>query len=396
MGSDGFWDSPEGLHYRRVWREMTTAFGVVATRPRAKGSSRAPQERDLIEAAAQEFERAYSGGGWPRQKADVALDVWAVSTKDAPQPQNFAKRLLDQLGSVDGRTPIVYQDDRQVTMLFVRVDEFASATPTIHFAAQRSSVIRDEIRRGPRDEVRQLQLDERGRELDDALERAQESIVDWRGDSSELGKKLYAMGQRGQRFYLQANALHAIDSLSESLVRAYVSVPPRYPEEFLAMVADRLDLLASMPYAFDLGTLPSAGGSEAFKQSVRDRIGARVERYPVLYPPQMPVGVTAFYVPGPDGKDLDNIFRELVLPVLLSYCHLPREVRHPYGSFDKGQEDRAGAGRPPHVAFIEGVALKGVPRTPGTVVVALSDGWRHRSWWQAAIDHDQLADFNPY
>jgi hypothetical protein len=33
------------------------------------------------------------------------------------------------------------------------------------------------------------------------------STADWRGDTSDLGKKLYAMGQRGERFYLQANAL---------------------------------------------------------------------------------------------------------------------------------------------------------------------------------------------
>jgi hypothetical protein len=207
---------------------------------------------------------------------------------------------------------------------------------------------------------------------------------------------LYAMGLRSERFYRQANALHATDSMAESLVRAYARVPPRYPEEFLATVADRLDWLTTSPYAFNLGTLPSFGGSTAFTQSVHDTIGARIERYPMLYPPQMPVGVTAFYVPGPGGKDLDNIFRELVLPVLLTRSHLPRELRHPYRSVDEGQEEQVGAGLPPHVAFIEGVALKGVPRPPGTVVVALSDGWRHRSWWQAAIDHDQHLDFNPF
>lgn len=396
MSSDGFWASPQGHEYRQMWRKMTTASGVVATRPRAKGSSRAAQERDLIEYAAQEFEHAYSGGGWPRQRADVALDVWAVGMKDTPQPQNFAKRLLDQLGTVEGRQPIVYRDDRQVTMLYVRVDEIASATPTIHFAAQRASVIRDEIRRGPDDEARHQQRSERDRELEDALERAQEWVTDWHGDTTEAGKKFYSMGQRGERFYRQANLLHATDSMAESLVRAYARVPPRYPEEFLATVADQLHWLTASPYVFNLGTLPSAGGSEAFKHSVHDTIGARIERYPMLYPPQMPVGVTAFYVPGPDGKDLDNIFRELILPVLLTHCQLPREMRHPYGSFDHEPDERGGAGRPPHVAFIEGVALKGVPRPPGTVVVALSDGWRHRSWWQAAIDRDEHSDFNPY
>lgn len=394
MNADGFWDSAEGRDCRRMWREMTTAFGVVVTRPRAKGSSGAAQERVLIAAAAKKFERAFSGGGWPRPKADVALDVWAVGTKDTPQPQNFAKRLLDQLGSVDGRPPIVYRDDRQVTMLYVRIDEIASATPEIYFAAQRSSVIRSEMRRMPEDDGRRERFLARARELDEHLETAREWIANWRGDTSDIGKKFYAMGESGERFYLQANALHTTDYLAQSLVYDYAGVPPRYPEQFLTLVADNLDMLATMPYAFNLGTLQAPGQSEAFRHSVHKTIRARISQYPVLYPPQLPVGVTAFYVPGPDGKDLDNIFRELVLPILLQHCHLPRDVHHPHGTFDEERGD-TGATRP-HIAFIEGIALKRVPRPPGTVVVALSDGWRHRSWWQTAIDHDEQRDSNPY
>ncbi|TXI64323.1 hypothetical protein [Mycolicibacterium mageritense] len=318
-----------------------------------------------------------------------------MGTKDTPQPQNFAKRLLDQLGSVSGRTPIVYRDDRQVTMLYVRVDEITSATPTIHFTAQRASVIRSEMRRAPHDEARRQHFLEREGELDKQLETARGWVTDGRGDTSDLGKKFYAMGQRGERFYLQAKALLTTDYMAESLVHAYAGVPPRYPERFLRLVADNLDQLASMPYAFNLGTLPSPGGSEVFKRSLDDTIRARIEQFPDLYPPQLPVGVTAFYVPGPDGKDLDNIFRELVLPILLKHCHLPPEVRHPFGPFDDGNDNDSDGGQP-RVAFIEGVALKGVPRPPGTVAVALSDGWRHRSWWHAAIDHDEHRDSNPY
>ncbi|MEZ0053009.1 hypothetical protein ABIA30_004034 [Mycobacterium sp. MAA66] len=112
-----------------------------------------------------------------------------------------------------------------------------------------------------------------------------------------------------------------------------------------------------------------------------------MQRYPLLLPPQMPIGVTAFYVPGADGKDLDNIFRDLVLPVLLEHCHLPTELRHPSITFDKVTEyTPSGPSRP---AFIEGVALKGIPRSPGTVVVAFSGGLRYRSWWEMAPDHDK-------
>ena len=54
-------------------------------------------------------------------------------------------------------------------------------------------------------------------------------------------------------------------------------------------------------------------------------------------------------------------------------------------------EDGAGSGATtlPHIAFVEGIALKGVPRPPGTVVIALSGGQRYESWWQMALDRDR-------
>ena len=117
--------------------------------------------------------------------ADVALDVWAVSTKNAPQ-HNFAKRLLDQLGPGAGNKPIVYQDDRQVSMSYVRVDEISTAEPRIYFAAQRSAVIRSEMRRLPEDDYRSEQYRERQAHLDSQLEIAEDAIAEWRNDVSDL------------------------------------------------------------------------------------------------------------------------------------------------------------------------------------------------------------------
>jgi hypothetical protein len=68
-----------------MWRELTTARGGLSAKPKAKGAKGASQERQLTVAAAEEWERAYSGGGWPRPKADVALDIWAVTDRNAPQ-----------------------------------------------------------------------------------------------------------------------------------------------------------------------------------------------------------------------------------------------------------------------------------------------------------------------
>lgn len=369
---------------------MTTARGFVATRPQAKGSRGAVQERVLIEAAVEEFGQAYRGGGWPRRRADVALDVRAVGINNAPQPQNFAKRLLDQLGIVNGAKPIVYNDDRQVSMLFVRVDEWKAETPSIHFTAQRSSVIRAEMRRHPHTDERRERHSERDHELEQRLDFAQDQIEQCRGATTSLGRKLYAMAVREQRYYLQAAVLHTTDYVAQEVVHQYADVRQRSRERSLELAAESLDLLAMTPYGFNLGTLPRPGQTQAFKQAVRDAVLARMQRYPLLFPPQIPIGVTAFYVPGPAGKDLDNIFRDLVLPVLLEHCHLPTEVCHPNTSFDEiTRYTPSGPSRP---AFIEGVALKGIPRSPGTVVLALSGGLRYRSWWEMALDDDDHRD----
>ena len=126
-------------------------------------------------------------------------------------------------------------------------------------------------------------------------------------------------------------------------------------------------------------------------QKIADKLASvadRIARYPYLYPPDIPVGVTAIFVPSATGKDLDNIFRQLVVPALLEYLHLPRLRRHPYATPEDDAAD-TDAAAPSHIAFVEGVALKGVPRRPRTVVFALSDGQRHKSWWQMVLDRDR-------
>jgi hypothetical protein len=193
----------------------------------------------------------------------------AVTERNAPQPQNFAKRLLDQLGSGAGGKPIVYQDDRQVSMLYVRVDEIPNADPQIYFAAQRSAVIRDEMRSAPDDDDRDDDYYwDQQRDIDARLECADDAIADWRDDTTGVGKKLYAMSVRSKQFGLQDSTLKTTDHLARSRVRSYATVPPRYPKNFLELTAEALDLLASMPYAFNLGRLPSRPGGYRDVQGV--------------------------------------------------------------------------------------------------------------------------------
>jgi hypothetical protein len=110
---------------------------------------------------------------------------------------------------------------------------------------------------------------------------ADDGIADWRNDTSELGKKLYAMAIRSKRFDLQDSILKTIDHLARSLVQSYATVPPRYPDQFLELTAEALDRLASMPYTFDLGQQPSrCRETETFKASTRTIMADRIARYP--------------------------------------------------------------------------------------------------------------------
>jgi hypothetical protein len=156
----------------------------------------------------------------------VALDVWAVTDDNAPQPPEFAKRLLDQLGDVDGK-PIIYTDDRQVSMLFVRVDQHRSTTtpPTIFFAAQRSSLVRETVRfaHDRRDEDRD---DYRDREIDwqQRIDAAEDAVDTRRGVDSDMGRRWYARELYNLQFLTQRSVIDGVDNLAAHVVQSYASL----------------------------------------------------------------------------------------------------------------------------------------------------------------------------
>lgn len=386
MSYGSFWDSAEGDEYRRIQMVVSTARGAVSAKPVGKRAKGAVRERDLIIAAASEWERAYRNGGWPRPKADVALDVMAVTNKNAPQPQNFAKRLLDQLGGTGNDSPIVYHDDRQVSMLFVRVDEFAPAEPEIYFAAQRASVVRDMIRRNDRVDLEKRapnEVDSEWERLESQVEADEDAISDWRNDTTEVGKRFYDHALRAWRYHSQQHALASNDRHSRDLLHSYASLRSRDPLEFYELTASLLDMLGTMPYAFNFGQLPSKEGETGlFRERIRVELRARASLYPHLYPLQQPIGLTAFVVPNSVGKDADNVFRDLVVPTLLDELKPPRAAQYP--TIDKPNSETSPG--QPHIHFIETINLAGISRPPGTLVIALSHGYRHQSWWQLALD----------
>jgi hypothetical protein len=152
-------------------------------------------ESDLLAEAAREWHTRF-GARWPRPRADIALDVWALTHGNPPQPQNYAKRLLDQLGDDDGQ-PIVDVDDRQVTMLFVRVDKTTSASipDTVFFSAQLAAAVRESVRYGTNRLRSRDPYDggwERGTDWQTEIDDAERAIETWTASDGEIAKSLAA------------------------------------------------------------------------------------------------------------------------------------------------------------------------------------------------------------
>ena len=389
-----WWTSNEGSKYRNLLRNVTTARGRVSVTAKNKTSKGAVKERDLLLEAARKWHNTF-GARWPRPRADVALDVWAITHTNPPQPQNYAKRLLDQLGEVDGK-PVVYTDDRQVAMLFVRVDrtDGASMPDTVFFSAQLASSVRESVRYGAaRRRERDLASDDwQSREFDweNRLEDAERLIETWRLAGTELAAEFFLPRALYKYQHLQQRrALSDVDHLAVGVLDSYAELRRSSPDRENRYLAEHLDLMASMPYAIDLGVLPSkSGDSEEFRARVDAAISHQMARYPSLFPLLCSVGVSIYYVPGQQGKDLDNVLR-LLMPPLLKDVHPPRT---PYDDPDALDEERfrlwddvrQGKAMPPQaaVSFVEAVALKDVPYAPGTVIATLSDGRRRQSWWK--------------
>jgi hypothetical protein len=388
-----WWASDEGSAYRNLLRNVTAARGRVAVTAKNKTSKGGAQERDLLVEAASKWHNRF-GARWPRPRADIALDVWALTHSNPPQPQNYAKRLLDQLGDDKGE-PIIYVDDRQVAMLFVRVDKTTSASipDTVFFSAQLAASARDSVRYAA-DRIRSRDSYEedwqREEDWQSQIDDADRAIETWTAAGSDLAKNHFLPRAIYKSQHLRQQwALAAVDGVAVGIVDGYASLRRDTSSTDRQMVAERLDLLTQLPYAFNPGLLPTKPGESAeFRARVEAAITARMSRYPALFPLLCGVGVTIFYVAGHQGKDLDNALR-LLMPPLLKHVHPPSPPNDNPDTLDEKafplwDNIRKGKAPPPQaaIAFVEAVVLKDLPHPAGTVIAALSDGRRHQSWWK--------------
>jgi hypothetical protein len=393
---ESWWTSDEGATYRNLLRNVTAARGRVAVTAKNKAGKGGAQERDLLVEAAREWHNRF-GARWPRPRADIALDIWALTHGHPPQPQNYAKRLLDQLGDDHG-DPIVYVDDRQVTMLFVRVDAITSNSipDTVFFSAQLASSVRESLRyAADRGRTREHFGDDRERETDwqTRIDMAELEIESWAASSTDRAKTYFLpRAIYKHQHLLQQWVLSGVDNSAVGIVDGCAGLLRDSSPNDRRIIADHLNWLTQLPYVFNLGALPTKSGeSVEFRAHVEAVIEARIRSYPALFPVLCGAGVTVFYVAGHQGKDLDNALRLLMPPLLKHIC----PPQSPYGNpdalddnaFEQWDNIRQGHVPPPQgvISFVEAIVLRDVPYPEGTVIAALSDGRRRQSWWKLTI-----------
>ena len=159
---DNWWVTDEGQRYRDLVRSVSTIRLHAQVEPKRKRAQQNDELRELMLSDAHIWHEmdGRCGPNWPRPKASVALDIWCrTSNRNPPRIDKICKWLLDELGSAKGR-PIIFNDDRQVKMLFARIDASGSRTavdstaplevttaPSIHVTGQTISRMREGIRR---------------------------------------------------------------------------------------------------------------------------------------------------------------------------------------------------------------------------------------------------------
>ncbi|WP_280317591.1 hypothetical protein [Nocardia wallacei] len=326
---------------------------------------------------------------------DIAL---RTTSRDPARIDKYCKWLLDELGGQRG-DPIVYTDDRQVKMLFARLDRNA-AEPSIWVTAQTVAQVQEGLRR-----VGSLDRRWTVGEANWELERHSDLDEDDDGGVSPD--------------FLRAGGVDA-DTISECALRDHVRRRLGYQRTFLALTdqlssavvfthadkrfRDRMGLpttnevlhrVLDYGLAVDLGPIPTRSGeSSAFKQRTATALTQLLTSRPGLTPLLPSIGVTVFSLETRAGKDLDNIFGDFeVLPILLDTERPPVRPLADYSPIEDLREwQEHDRDKSPtavgDIAFIEAVALKGATDErlpPGTVIVALSHGQRLESWWDNAL-----------
>lgn len=404
MYEGSYWTTEAGLRLKDMYRSVSTLRLSLGQNPMtkgAKGKARKRELRDLMfrDAAMWHGLDGKYGGRWPRSRADLVLDIAMRTTlRDPARIDKYCKWLLDELGGLHG-DPIVYTDDRQVKMLFARLDHNANE-PSVWVTAQTVAQVQEGLRRVDGLDNRwtvgeaNWQLDLHSDLDDDYYEGVSPGFLRAAGADADTINEYALRDHVRRRLGYQLTYLALTDQLASTVVFTHAN--KRFRDRVgLLTTNEALHRLLDYGLAADLGRLPTRSGeSAAFKQRTTLELTQLLTRRPWMTPLLPSIGVTVFYLETRAGKDLDNIFGDLeVLPILLDTVRPPVRPLADYSPIDdlrrwQAHDRNKSPAAVGDIAFIEAVALKDAADerlSPGTVIVTLSHGERLESWWENAL-----------
>lgn len=434
-----FWDSWIGRELRWNQRCQRTRLlrldGEPERKGRKGGAVRAAEVQRSLIAQLKSFRQGTLTG-------PVALDLgFRVASTNSPALYNLAKYLLDVLGPVRpelddlGRRHVLYQDDRQVKLLYVRL---------WHPGIMRASVS-DTTRGSTRAEARPLRDVIADLELAHDLQRETHHIEGWddqnenspfylpeipdtepglaliaeRATSDEQVKQWSNLNNwfaNLDHSELQEVLLRRTDALLASISCRSVSEiagarPRRSPygdNPALGSISAKLDevsardrqMLLSGTMTLPMPGLPRISGErQAFKAAVQHALEQLRTRWPVFDPLLVPLKVTFLLVPPEQKKDLDNLALE-ILPLVHQTLRPPLTPSiFRSGLLDSDPPEKQLVTKPLHalhthsVAAYEVIELNRHEGDPphGHLRLALGDGNQIRSTWSRIADHVEKA-----
>jgi hypothetical protein len=395
-----FWDSEAGkrLSDARLRASMLQLRADVE--PRSKRARSTTNDRaQLLDDALLWHQASWTvGGRWPRPRAELAVDLLFVSaSSNPPRIDSACKWLLDELGSGTGK-PIVYNDDRQIKMLYARIDK-SSAKSCVYVRAQTLSKTFQGIRRGL-----EVGRSENRRELYTDFNHAEDWEAFYEHDQSDYGREWLLRSRVEKRLDYQQVVLRLTDDLVMQVIIARALDRSRYDTVGLPGLRHASDCLGELlkhsRLAVRLGRLPSHGQSEAFRAGVRKELRDLAAKNPLIFPLLPSVGLSLFYIESPTGKDLDNIVRT-VLPIVIDELSPPADGIGWWDPLDRIREwETASTGGNAPIArgvqFVEAVALpagRELAMEPGSLLMALSRGDRLFSTWIEASEAIRDLDY---
>ncbi len=422
-----FLTSRRGLaaqHGRRRRREIHVD---VKQEPRAKGR-RGRSDASFREAVATEMtarRRRFFRG-------PVALELhFSTSTKNPPSIETLAKRYLDLLGAAKtgephGRRPALYDDDRQVKLLYVSThhgwgrDDFGLRDLGVDhqpWVWVRAMPLRDvvvdlelagdlNLRSGDRDDDDPF---EGPRFTDDEDDDQQELVAVEDGSIQAwlVEHARYLRRAKTQESLLGVADAHLLSALcaGAAALRPFGSGGLALPEgasRTLEYRQVREHLLESGILASDIISLPLAGlptHSEPTRQFAR-RVEAEVRGFKTkahwLFPLVCQLRVTLLVTPSAAGKDLDNIMLR-VLPIVHRVMQPPAEpwLQWPaptMGPTSPRRQEALQRLRSLHEHTVTSFQVIEFPRRDddppeGHLMLVLGSGEQQHSSWRTAIDY---------